>query len=1098
MTHRPTFPLWLGLGLALVYTPASTAVAKGGAGSVEIPLGVYEDLMQRAGGSASAPAGYALGDAKVHVTVTEKDGVATAKVRTSLRVQVLESDWVLVPMLTSGTAVTSVTVDGSTGQLVAGSQGLAWVSKDEGSHTVVLAYEVDVTQSSAGSSVTIPVPHSASTKLTATVPGRDSEAAVMPAVGVRTSISGANTEIVATVPQTTGFQLTWRGEGQRGHAVSRAVYRGKLDGDAIEWTAQFTVELFASGATTVDLLPSSVALKDVVVDGKTASILRHGDRFATLVKGKGVHKLTASFLVPVVRGDGPPQATLHIQQVPVSRFELTLPGKKTVTTQPAADVGHKVGRSTTVASVFLPMTTAVTFTWSEAVPDAAKAELRANANIYHTLFAEEGVLHARAMVIYEVSRGETSAVELDVPADVQINTVVAPDGGVSDWRLTRTRGKPGKLTVFLDRKISGEFRFNIEYERLLGLEASANENIRIPLLRVSRAYRQRGMVALLAGRELTLVPIEDSSATRVGENQLPKFVLETLDKTVAHTYKYVETTPELTVRASAPERKPGRFDVQIDTLISLGEVTMKGVARIEVDVKSGGIAELELVLPPNVNFLNLTAPSLRDYKLSTENGVQVIRVEFTQDMEGQFPVEVSYEKIMKDGETDVDVPTVGVRGPEVEQGRIAVEALAAMEVRAAAAEQLSTVELSQLPQHLILQTTNPILLAYKYVYADPPFRLTLKLTRHRRIEVQAAIIDEAHYQTLFTREGLAVTRARFTVRNAREQFLRVKLPVGSVVWKAFVAGQEERPALVGEGGGSADAPEIMIKIINSVDGFPVELFYKTPVSELGMLGTISGQLPRPHMIVTHTKWDVYLPDGLRYRGLESNLDLVDSGTRVDRAAMSNEVAAETGYGSQALHITVPTAGIRYRFEKLYANQSSRSSSFSLTYVSPTGSIVEQTGVALGALFLLGGALFLWARRQRVVWIGRKRVFRILAIAGVVVGGALLVGTVGYLGTSPDTPVVIGVIALIGLMVKLAWDRRGSIMRLPSAVLARTRAATRASAPAPVPATAGAAAGATAGAAAGTTAGAAAPPFDPAPSQPEPEPEAQPEEDPDRG
>ena len=95
--HRPL--LWLALSLALVSTPASTAVAKDVAGSVEIPLGVYEDLLNRSGGSASAPAGYALGDARVHVTVTEKDGVATAQVRTSLSVKVLESDWVMVPML---------------------------------------------------------------------------------------------------------------------------------------------------------------------------------------------------------------------------------------------------------------------------------------------------------------------------------------------------------------------------------------------------------------------------------------------------------------------------------------------------------------------------------------------------------------------------------------------------------------------------------------------------------------------------------------------------------------------------------------------------------------------------------------------------------------------------------------------------------------------------------------------------------------------------------------------------------------------------------------------------------------------------------------
>ena len=175
----------------------------------------------------------------------------------------------------------------------------------------------------------------------------------------------------------------------------------------------------------------------------------------------------------------------------------------------------------------------------------------------------------------------------------------------------------------------------------------------------------------------------------------------------------------------------GKFDAQVDTLISLGEVTLTGAASLEIHLKSGRVNTLELELPAGINLLSLTAPSLRTYTVDPQDDAQLVSIEFTQEMEGQFRLELTYERILVDDTSEVEVPTLTVRGAEVEQGRIAIEALSAVEVQPAAIEQLSAVDIKELPQQLILRTTNPILLAYKYVHADPPHRLALNVTRHR-------------------------------------------------------------------------------------------------------------------------------------------------------------------------------------------------------------------------------------------------------------------------------------------------------------------------------------------------------------------------------
>ena len=48
--------------------------------------------------------------------------------------------------------------------------------------------------------------------------------------------------------------------------------------------------------------------------------------------------------------------------------------------------------------------------------------------------------------------------------------------------------------------------------------------------------------------------------------------------------------------------------------------------------------------PAGVSLLNLTAPSLRTYRVEEQGGREVVQVEFTQEMEGQFRLDLSYER----------------------------------------------------------------------------------------------------------------------------------------------------------------------------------------------------------------------------------------------------------------------------------------------------------------------------------------------------------------------------------------------------------------------------------------------------------------------
>ena len=1006
----------------ILTTPPVLAQQDSPDGNVQIPLDAYNELMEGAREDETtpvpAPASFTLGQSSVRATVSGDAGRAVADVRADLTVEVFAQEWVLVPLLSAGTAVNNAMVDGKAMQLVPSAAGLCWSTDKPGVHKIMLSYSVDASPSPGGMFLALPVPAAASTTFSATLPGTGYDVAVIPAAGVQTQASEEKTVVEATVPRSAGIHLSWRFPSQQGHAVSRAAYRGRLKGQAVVWVGEIGVELFSDETVTLELLPASVTLSDVAVDGRPGTILADDEGFKTLVKGRGRHTVRMGFEVPVAEADGLPSLELQFPRIPVSSFELTLPGKKEVTVTPSAGVVHRTAGANTVATAHVPLTDKVSLSWSEAVPEASEAELRAKANVYHTVHAEEGVLYGRAMLVYEVTRGETNQLLVEVPAGAVVNDVRADNGGVAEWTTSPAApGKPYRLNVFLDRQVDGEFVFDVLYEKKLGTGEQATEEITVPVLRAMDVNRQRGMVALLASKEFTLKPVQEAEITRVGENQLPAFVREAVEMTIAHTYKYVETSPTLTVQPAIPERREGKFDAQVDTLISLSDVTMNGAVSVDVNVKSGGIMELALGLPAGVNVLSLSGPSLRTYKVVDGADEQVIDVQFTQEMEGQFRLEVAYEYIMGAGESDVTVPSLTVQGVEVEQGRIGVEALTAVEVQASRMDQLSSMDPSELPQQLILRTTNPILLAYKYVRTDAPFSLGLTITRHQEIDVQEATIDTAEYRTLYTRDGLAVTTARYTVRNCRKQFLKVELPRDSEVWSVFVDGKAEKPALIGEAGegeGEAavtrDAREVLIKIINSSSGFPVEIIYATEVSTIGALGRVRGRLPRPDMVVTNTRWDVFLPADVAFGSARSNMDLVDGGTAVTAEEMRASAASSQTDATKSgpLRIQVPTSGVRYSFSKLYANRSDDHAAFALPYSSAGGALFARLIGLLGTAAIWLG-VFLAIRRYPLVWPG----------VGACAGGALLLMlTVGLFGTGLALPIVVSLTVAAGFGVKV--------------------------------------------------------------------------------
>ncbi|MCZ7679901.1 MAG: hypothetical protein M5U28_14535 [Sandaracinaceae bacterium] len=277
---------WASAAVTCALLTATGAVAQDqdDVGSVRLPLSRYEALTR--GGGTEDGARHAFSDVAVTVSASE-DG--SAEVSVSASVRVIGEGVALVPLVSSGAALTSATANGRDAELVPQHGALAWPS-EAGTHRLAWSYRVDARRYGDGRVLSIATP-AASGRLTADLPGSDPGVTVIPASSIDVTASGDRTRVSASLPATGAVQIAWRVAGAGGYTLSRARYRGRLAGDTVRFEAELTVELAGGERVLVPLFPQGVALEDVQVDRTEAAI--------------AVIEETGSFAVPVA-GRGPP------------------------------------------------------------------------------------------------------------------------------------------------------------------------------------------------------------------------------------------------------------------------------------------------------------------------------------------------------------------------------------------------------------------------------------------------------------------------------------------------------------------------------------------------------------------------------------------------------------------------------------------------------------------------------------------------------------------------------------------------------------------------------------------------------------------------
>ena len=386
------------------------------------------------------------------------------------------------------------------------------------------------------------------------------------------------------------------------------------------------------------------------------------------------------------------------------------------------------------------------------------------------------------------------------------------------------------------------------------------------------------------------------------------------------------------------EKVPPKLYADTQTLVAVGDGILIGRERINFNILHTGVRVLKLKLPHGVSILEVKGDRVRDWRVANDE----LNVALSAEVVGAYALNVTYEQAAGAQQAAAPLPILRAADVVREKGHIGVVALANVELSAPTLEGATAIDVRELPTELLSMTSQPILLAYRYV--TDTFDIQLAIKKHEDVDVLVTIIDSAVVTTMQTLDGRRITKAVYNVRNNRKQFLRLAMPKGVEIWSASVSGKSIRPA-------KDDQDRVLIPLVRSegaasgLSAFPVELVYvekEAPGAEKpSPRGTLHIELPRAAEPVTHFMVNLYLPKEGTYTKAWSSDPAIEGPltpvkefrqlmgvmgrpkVHAEKAAKALQAAAQvqadtraTAAGATPIRVNLPIDGQLFRLEKI--------------------------------------------------------------------------------------------------------------------------------------------------------------------------------------
>ncbi len=317
--------------------------------------------------------------------------------------------------------------------------------------------------------------------------------------------------------------------------------------------------------------------------------------------------------------------------------------------------------------------------------------------------------------------------------------------------------------------------------------------------------------------------------------------------------------------------RPVVVSAEVATALSIDEVGLEGHALLRYRIRHGEVATLQFTLPGDVESLEVEGPAVRAFRRSGDR----VSVELTRPLRGAASLDVRFRAPAPEGDAarSAPLPTAGEGA-----GWLTVlrgdEALVVPEP----AGSLEPVASRALPSWARGLADGETVATYRAGRAP---ELAIRVLRYDPVEAPPTLIDEARYEVAHAEHGRLLLRARYQVRNDRNQYLHVVPPAGFQLLGALVTGVAVQPVSDGDGGVYVPL-EKSIETLHGLVAFPVEVLFFGDEVGWSRRGTRTLVTPSVDAPVAYARWEVVLPAGFEGEGIGGGATEVEHWT--DRAA----------------------------------------------------------------------------------------------------------------------------------------------------------------------------------------------------------------------
>ncbi len=427
----------------------------------------------------------------------------------------------------------------------------------------------------------------------------------------------------------------------RGWVISKVSYSGRAGERTSAIEVDFDIQIFGDEWQKVPLIHSNLSLSAATLDGKPASLFVEGGRYNLLLKGAGLHRLSATFVTEGGVKEGPNRISFPLAEAAVNvlTFRVPLP-KVAITVNPSQATSIERTETSTTVRATLPSSGSTTVEWSRVVEPRRGLKPIVNAQVSTTVAVGEAMLNLRSSLDYTVLQGEVRSFRLSLSQDADIVNVEGE--GVQDYSV-KEEGEKKAVEVGMSYGVTGRRKIDVVYEKSMGASSAV---VGVPTIQVLGVNRVVGHLGVAARTTVEVEATQTSGLTRIDVSALPSHMWYRAVSPILLAYKYIEQNYGLTLEVTKHE-EIAVLTATVDrcNMVTLFTPEGKALTTVVYEVRNNLKQFARLTLPQDTKIYGAFVSNKPVKPAKDEEGNVLIPLEKSasgQESQRSFPVELIY------------------------------------------------------------------------------------------------------------------------------------------------------------------------------------------------------------------------------------------------------------------------------------------------------------------------------------------------------------------------------------------------------------------------------------------------------------------------